>query len=258
LREDIVPHRQRLPAIRTLIFSLAFCAIVFFKERRKRLFIYESFRLVSERIARRLRPTAVAMLFRSNSALVDLVVGGAERWWSSSNRIPSNCVDELYFAITGRITAHVTSHETEDWLGYFEELRVLAVRVVTNSRLTAAEKTALNQRLIDHVTDLEKLWQTLKMKQNSVSSVANDDRVKDKGVPLLAPTHEASHSGGFNAFAAAAPHSLTALTAPRRSPPGPSTKHPNEHPPLSPRAENLSPGAAAYVAGQSRARPGLH
>jgi hypothetical protein len=180
-----VPHRQRLSAIRTLIFSLAFCAIVF-RQHRKRHFINESLRLISERIARRSRPTTVAMF----KAVVDLFVGGAERWWSSSNGIRSNRVDELYFAISGLITNHVLSHETENWLGYFEELRVLAIRVVTNSRLTAAEKTALNQRLIDHVTDLEKLWQILKMKPNSVSSAANDDYVNDIEVPPLAPIQE--------------------------------------------------------------------
>lgn len=151
------------------------------------------------------------MWFRSNKALVDLFVGGAERWWSSSNGIRSNRVDELYFAISGRITNHVLSHETENWLGYFEELRVLAIRVVTNSRLTAAEKTALNQRLIDHVTDLEKLWQILKMKPNSVSSAANDDYVNDIEVPPLAPIQEP------NARAAGATPLTNAPMTPRRS-----------------------------------------
>jgi hypothetical protein len=79
-------------------------------------------------------------------------------------RHPSNGVDNLYFELSGRIAAHAVAHETEDWFGYFEWLRVLVVRVVAESTeddLTAAEKNALIRRLDNYVTDLEDLWPIL-------------------------------------------------------------------------------------------------
>jgi hypothetical protein len=80
----------------------------------------------------------------------------------------ANRLDELYLALSSRITAHVISQETSDWPTYFKGLRTVAIRVLsesTDSGLTAAEQTALIQRISDHISELERVWPTLKPKR---------------------------------------------------------------------------------------------
>jgi hypothetical protein len=92
------------------------------------------------------------------SALATQIVNAALR------RVRSNGTDSLYFELSSRIAAHVVAHDSEDWFGYFEWLRALVVRVVSESTedsLSAAEKDALIQRLDDYVTDLQNLWPIL-------------------------------------------------------------------------------------------------
>ena len=73
--------------------------------------------------------------------------------------------DELYGALSARVTAAVTEHETSDWPAYFEGLREVIRRVVfetAESGLAEEEKQALIQRLLEHVSSLEEWWVKLK------------------------------------------------------------------------------------------------
>jgi hypothetical protein len=66
--------------------------------------------------------------------------------------------DELYNALSARISADVMGHETNKWPDYFNGLRDLIRRVVTESTesgLSAAEKDALIERLLKHVSTVE-------------------------------------------------------------------------------------------------------
>jgi hypothetical protein len=158
--------RKHFSTIRTVIFSLVFGGVVFWHSRRKSLTLVRfNWRDAITGGRSRLRATgifAIASPFSGRtttvSALTAQVVNAALR------RLPSNGVDNLYFELSARIAAHAVAHETEDWFGYFEWLRALVVRVVSESTegdLTAAEKNALIQRLDNYVTDLEDLWPIL-------------------------------------------------------------------------------------------------
>ncbi len=75
--------------------------------------------------------------------------------------------DELYGALSARVTAAVIEHETDDWPKYFDGLRAVIRRVVVEtaeSDLSQQEKQALVQRLLDHVSSLEGWWVKLKAK----------------------------------------------------------------------------------------------
>ncbi len=64
----------------------------------------------------------------------------------------------LYKALSARITAEVLGHDKERWPSYFDDLRALVRRVVSEadeSRLTADERSALTQQLLEHVMSLE-------------------------------------------------------------------------------------------------------
>ena len=74
--------------------------------------------------------------------------------------------DELYNALSARITADVIGHKTNKWPDYYNGLRDLIRRVVTESTesdLSAAEKDALIERLLKHVPTLEVWWPKLKL-----------------------------------------------------------------------------------------------
>jgi hypothetical protein len=69
--------------------------------------------------------------------------------------------DELYTALSERITADAMRHETNKWPDYYNGLRGLIRRVVTESTesgLSADEKDALIERLLKFVSALEKWW----------------------------------------------------------------------------------------------------
>jgi hypothetical protein len=73
--------------------------------------------------------------------------------------------DELYNALSARISADVMGHETNKWPDYFNGLRDLIRRVVTESTesgLSADEKDALIERLLKYVSALEEWWPKLK------------------------------------------------------------------------------------------------
>jgi hypothetical protein len=73
--------------------------------------------------------------------------------------------DDLYKALSARVTADAIGRETDEWPAYFAGLRDLIRRVVaesTDSGLSAEEKHALTKRLLDHVTALEEWWPKLK------------------------------------------------------------------------------------------------
>jgi hypothetical protein len=75
--------------------------------------------------------------------------------------------EELYGALSARVTAAVIEQETDDWPKYFEGLRAVIRRVVVEtpeSGLSEEEKQALIQRLEDHVSSLEEWWVKLKAK----------------------------------------------------------------------------------------------
>src|SRR6476620_8402583 len=58
--------------------------------------------------------------------------------------------DELYGALSARVTATVMKHETDDWPAYFEGLRAVIRCVVTDtaeSGLSKEERHALIERL---------------------------------------------------------------------------------------------------------------
>ena len=70
-------------------------------------------------------------------------------------------VDELYKDLSARITADATGHQTNKWPDYYNGLRDLIRRVVTESTesgLSADEKGALIERLLKYVSDLEEWW----------------------------------------------------------------------------------------------------
>jgi hypothetical protein len=74
-------------------------------------------------------------------------------------------VDELYAALSARITADVVRHQGDDWPAYFNGLRDVTRRVVTEtaeSGLSATDKAVLIQRLLEHIAELEKWWPSLK------------------------------------------------------------------------------------------------
>jgi hypothetical protein len=73
--------------------------------------------------------------------------------------------DDLYGALSAQVTASVLEHETNNWPAYFEGVRALIRRVVTQtgeSGLSDEEKLQLIQRLLDHVASLEEWWVKLK------------------------------------------------------------------------------------------------
>lgn len=157
--------RKHFSTIRTLIFSLAFGGVVFWHRRKSLTLVSFNWRDAIAGGRSRLRAAGISAIgspFSGRtitvSALAAQVVNAALR------RLPSNGVDNLYFELSTRITAHAVANETEDWFGYFEWLRALVIRVVaesTEDELTAAEKNALIQRLDNYVTDLEDLWPIL-------------------------------------------------------------------------------------------------
>ena len=78
--------------------------------------------------------------------------------------------DNLYKALSARITAAVVDCEADDWPVYFSWLRDVVSRVVaetTESGLSAAEKDALIQRLLEHVSALENWWPKLKARSRT-------------------------------------------------------------------------------------------
>ncbi len=90
---------------------------------------------------------------------IDVVVAGRRddfvRSFAAKKPDP---LDELCQSLFARITETVISHETEDWARYYDKLRVLVCRVVSQSDLNKAAKAILTRRLIDHIVELEKWW----------------------------------------------------------------------------------------------------
>ena len=64
----------------------------------------------------------------------------------------------LYKSLSARITAEVLGCDHEKWPGYFDDLRALVRRVVSEadkSGLSPDERGALTQQLLEHVISLE-------------------------------------------------------------------------------------------------------
>jgi hypothetical protein len=90
-----------------------------------------------------------------------------DQLWSSrvrarrSGPLASSRVDELFEILSARITADAVKQRSHDWPTYFNEVRILILRIVAGSKeghLSDEEKIELSRRLIDHVEGLEKLW----------------------------------------------------------------------------------------------------
>jgi hypothetical protein len=74
-------------------------------------------------------------------------------------------LDELYIAVSGRITQEVVNHQTLDWQGYFSQLRETIRRVTNdpaNGELSVPERVELTRRLLAHVDELERAWPSLR------------------------------------------------------------------------------------------------
>ncbi len=72
--------------------------------------------------------------------------------------LPVGNTDDLYKALSARITAAVLAGEADKAAGYFDDLRALVRRVVIEtheSGLSPDEKGALIQRLLEHVSSLQ-------------------------------------------------------------------------------------------------------
>jgi hypothetical protein len=76
-------------------------------------------------------------------------------------------LDELCQSLFARITETVISHQTEDWVRYYDKLCAVVCRVVSQSDLNNAAKAVLTRRLIDHIVELEKWWPRLRPKSSS-------------------------------------------------------------------------------------------
>jgi hypothetical protein len=64
----------------------------------------------------------------------------------------------LYKSLSARITAEVLGRDKENWPSYFDDLRALVRRVVSEadeSGLSEDERSALTQQLVEHVMSLE-------------------------------------------------------------------------------------------------------
>jgi hypothetical protein len=64
----------------------------------------------------------------------------------------------LYKSLSARITAEVLGRDKEQWPSYFDDLRAAVRRVVSEadeSGLSADERNALAQQLLEHVMSLE-------------------------------------------------------------------------------------------------------
>jgi hypothetical protein len=64
----------------------------------------------------------------------------------------------LYRSLSARITAEVLGRDKEKWPSYFDDLRALVRRVVSEadeSGLSADERNALAHQLLEHVVSLE-------------------------------------------------------------------------------------------------------
>jgi hypothetical protein len=64
----------------------------------------------------------------------------------------------LYKSLSARITAEVLGRDKEQWPSYFDDLRALVRRVVSEadeSGLSVDERNALAQQLLEHVVSLE-------------------------------------------------------------------------------------------------------
>jgi len=74
-------------------------------------------------------------------------------------------LDDLYLALSARITQEVVNHQTLDWTDYFNQLREMIRRVTqepTNSDLSVEQRLELTRRLLAHVDELERTWPTLR------------------------------------------------------------------------------------------------
>ena len=103
-----------------------------------------------------------------------------DRLWSTTNRIrsgrpdaPANSrIDELFEMLSARITADAVRQKTKDWPNYFNEVRIMILRVIAKTQespLSASERIELSRRLVDHVEALEKLWSLTEDHDNSAS-----------------------------------------------------------------------------------------
>jgi hypothetical protein len=81
-------------------------------------------------------------------------------------------IDDLFEMISARITADAVKQKTKDWSAYFNEMRIMILRVIAEtheSRLSVSERIELSKRLVDHVEALEKLWSLSEERDNSAS-----------------------------------------------------------------------------------------
>jgi hypothetical protein len=73
-------------------------------------------------------------------------------------------VEELYIEVSALITRAVVNQRTSDWPSYFAQLRELVNRVISKTvapSLSAGDRTALLNRLLDYMAELEKKWPKL-------------------------------------------------------------------------------------------------
>jgi hypothetical protein len=71
-------------------------------------------------------------------------------------------IEGLYVAIWNRVLRDISrvlvNRQTSNWREYFDALRNLISKVVTNSSLSQNEKTELTRRLLERINELEKFW----------------------------------------------------------------------------------------------------
>ncbi len=74
-------------------------------------------------------------------------------------------IDDLYMTLSARITQEVVNHQTLNWTDYFNQLREMIRRVVTNQAnnpdLSVDERIKLTRRLLAHIDELERAWPNL-------------------------------------------------------------------------------------------------
>ena len=74
-------------------------------------------------------------------------------------------IDDLYMTLSARITQEVVNHQTLNWTDYFNQLREMIRRVVTNQAnnpdLSVDERIELTRRLLAHIDELERAWPNL-------------------------------------------------------------------------------------------------
>jgi len=83
---------------------------------------------------------------------------------AGSSKPQTTNVERLYVEMSARIMKAVINQRTSDWPSYFIGLREVVRRVITEtteSGLSAEDRAALLERLMEHITELEVKWPRL-------------------------------------------------------------------------------------------------